>query len=162
MGKATVGAQWVEVAAGKEMERSVSSGASAGSGNSKNSSNVLHKFPAWNSSPTLIFTRDSIFNCVAPLAFKKCICWTKEKIVFIRSSWPARPKVRQFASILTFLFFVPKGTGLGLWLGTKFSEPVTIQSVAFSFEVWINLSSGESRALSQIPLFWAVLTVVAM
>lgn len=46
MGRATVEALSVEVAAGKEMERFLSWGASAGSGNSKNSSNVLHKFPA--------------------------------------------------------------------------------------------------------------------
>lgn len=47
MEKATVEALWAEAAAGKEMEeKSVSLGASAGSGNSKNSSNGLHKFPA--------------------------------------------------------------------------------------------------------------------
>lgn len=87
MEKATVEALWAEAAAGKEMEeKSVSLGASAGSGNSKNSSNSLHKFPAWNSSPSLIFTHDSIFNSVAPLAFKKCIHWTKEKLPFTDSA----------------------------------------------------------------------------
>lgn len=151
MGKATLGALWAEVAAGKEMEKSVSSGASAGSGNSKNSSDALHKFPAWNSSPSLIFTRDSIFNCVAPLAFKKCIQWTKEKIAFNRSSWPARSNVRQFPSILTFLFLPPRALAWACGLAPSFWSLLQFN---VTFPVWsVFLHTGLICLLERAGLF---------
>lgn len=59
------------VVAGKEMERSVSSGASAGSGNSKNSSNGLHKFPSLKLLPKSYFYSWLYFELCRSFGFQK-------------------------------------------------------------------------------------------
>lgn len=151
MEKATVGALWAEAAAGKEMEeKSVSLGASAGSGNSKNSSNGLHKFPAWNSSPSLIFTHDSIFNCHS-FGFQKVHPLNQGEIAFYRFCWPARPKERQFASILTFLFFSPRALAWACGLAPSFWS---LLQFSVTFSVWsVFLHTGLICLLERAGLF---------